>query len=366
MKKIINLKNTKRINAAQLEILRSVRGTVWPPPLPPMPVGTKPSSSKDFDLTLMICLMRNLGGLSTPSNGWDQLPLPNETIPGADLATLKWYRNQLAHMTITSMDINEFTDKWTRVDKALTSLDKGQRPHEVTEILNYDLDGEQAKTLANAELKLLKKEYLECEKEKKQIESVLFICEKEKEQIKSDLSHHKEGNLPKNIADANASLVKTWLNDDKSFYDTKASDFVYDTVKEFSCILVTSSSGLGKTATIRHIALKLQSEGFEIVSVEYPEDIIKYITIKKQVFLIDDVLGKYDLNPNLLEQWERINEKLISCLGKESGSHKILCTLRSQLALNKRFEHASTILNKEIINLEHLYSFKRRKAANID
>lgn len=82
----------------------------------------------------------------------------------------------------------------------MTSLNKGQRPYEVTEIFNYDLDGDQAKTLAKAELKLLTEEYLECEKEKKQIESVLFICEKEKEQIKSDLSHHKEGNLPKNIA----------------------------------------------------------------------------------------------------------------------------------------------------------------------
>lgn len=79
----------------------------------------------------------------------------------------------------------------------MTSLNKGQRPHEVTEILNYDLDGEQAKILANAELKLLKKEYLECKKEKEQIESVLSICVKEKEQIESDLSHYKEGNLPK-------------------------------------------------------------------------------------------------------------------------------------------------------------------------
>ncbi|CAG2224310.1 unnamed protein product [Mytilus edulis] len=113
--------------------------------------------SKDFDLTLMICLLRNIGGLITPSNGWDQLPHPNDTLPGADLATLKWYRNQLAHATDTSMDNHNFTDKWTRIEKALTSLNRGQRPSEVTEILNYDLDGEQEKIIANAELKQLKK-----------------------------------------------------------------------------------------------------------------------------------------------------------------------------------------------------------------
>ncbi|XP_052069356.1 uncharacterized protein LOC127708505 [Mytilus californianus] len=301
----------------------------------------------------MICLLRNLGCLLTPSNGWDQLPLPNDTVPGAYLATLKWYRNQLAHMTVTSMDTNEFTDKWTRVDKALTSLNNGQRPHEVTEILNYDLDGEQAKTLANAELKHMKKQFLECEQEKEQIECVLSICVKEKEQIESDLSHYREGNLPKNIADANATLVETWIKDDQSFYETKGTELVYATVKKCRCILVTSNSGSGKTATIRHIALQFKEKGFEIVPVECPDDLIKYRTNKRQVFLIDDVLGKYDLSPTLLDKWERINEKLISCLETERCIDIILCTLRSQIAVLKRFKNASTILNKEVINLEH-------------
>ncbi|XP_052106975.1 uncharacterized protein LOC127739338 [Mytilus californianus] len=290
---------------------------------------------------MMICLLRNIGGLSTPSNGWDQLPHPNDTLPGADLATLKWYRNQLAHTTVTSMDNNEFNDKWTLVEKALTSLNKGQILHEVTEILNYDLDGEQTKTLANAELKQLKKEYL--------------VWEKEKDQIESDFTYYRKGYLPKNIAEANATLVETWLNDDKTFYETEGSELVYDKLHDCNCILVTSNSGLGKTATIRHIALKFKMEGFEIVNVpvESPEYIIKYKTNKKQIFLIDDVLGKYNLSPTLLEKWERINEKLISCLETELNSNKILCTLRLQIARNKRFENASTILNKEVIDLEH-------------
>lgn len=65
----------------------------------------------------MICLLRNLGCLSTPSNGWDQLPHPNDILPGANLATLKWYRNQLAHASDTSMDNVDFTDKFTRIEK---------------------------------------------------------------------------------------------------------------------------------------------------------------------------------------------------------------------------------------------------------
>lgn len=67
----------------------------------------------------MICLLRNLGGLVTPTNGWDQLPPPNEMLLGANLATIKWYRNQLAHTTVPSMDSNEFTNKWTQVVQVL-------------------------------------------------------------------------------------------------------------------------------------------------------------------------------------------------------------------------------------------------------
>ncbi|CAG2238006.1 unnamed protein product [Mytilus edulis] len=220
---------------------------------------------------MMICLLRNIGGLSTPSNGWDTLPHPNDTLPGANLATLKWYRNQLAHTTVTVMDNKEFTDKWTLVEKV----------------------------------------------------------------------------------QANEALVETWLNDDDLFYETKGSELVYDKVMDCSCILVTSKSGLGKTATIRHIAIKLQQKGYEIVPIESPRDIIKFNTNTQQVFLIDDVLGKYDLSPTLLEKWERLNEKLITCLETNLGSSKILCTLRLHIVSQERFQNASTILNKVVFNLEH-------------
>ncbi|CAC5395169.1 unnamed protein product [Mytilus coruscus] len=122
--------------------------------------------------------------------------------------------------------------------------------------------------------------------------------------------------MPVGTQEKNAAFVETWLKDDENFNETKGSTLVYDKIKQCSCILEKSNSGLGKTVTIRHIAFKFKQEGFDIVSIESPEDIIKYKTNKKQVFLIDDVLGKYDLSPILLEQWIRINEKLISCLDK--------------------------------------------------
>lgn len=87
------------------------------------------------------------------------------------------------------------------------------------------------------------------------------------------------------------------------------SKLVYDKVKVCNCIVVTSNLGLGKTATIRHIALKFKLEEFELVPVESPMDIIKYKTTKKQLFLTDDVLGKYSLSPTRLGEWERFIQR---------------------------------------------------------
>ena len=75
------------------------------------------TSSDDFDLTLMICLLRNLGSIHPPSSGWDRLPSRNEKTIGAYLARLKFYRNWLAHSTVSTIASNDFQDMWTEVEE---------------------------------------------------------------------------------------------------------------------------------------------------------------------------------------------------------------------------------------------------------
>lgn len=75
----------------------------------------------------------------------------------------------------------------------MTSLNKGLIPNEVTEILNYDLNGERA----NTELKQLKRIYMD--------------CEREKEQLHSDFSYYREGNIPKYIAGLFQFIKRTSL-----------------------------------------------------------------------------------------------------------------------------------------------------------
>ncbi|CAG2212561.1 unnamed protein product [Mytilus edulis] len=78
--------------------------------------------SKTFDVTLMICLIRNLTSINPPVNGFDSLPLPGETTPGSDLARIKYYRNKLAHHDSNTIDTAYFHTAWTDISNAVGRL----------------------------------------------------------------------------------------------------------------------------------------------------------------------------------------------------------------------------------------------------
>ncbi|XP_076116130.1 uncharacterized protein LOC143083729 [Mytilus galloprovincialis] len=111
---ILNLVTWKVINAAQLNILQRIPGTIWPPKVTPVSIGSTDTSSAHFDVTLMVCLLRNipLSGIFPPVTGWDHLPYPHDKSPGAYLARIKYYRNEIAHSTEHNMNTLDFHDKW--------------------------------------------------------------------------------------------------------------------------------------------------------------------------------------------------------------------------------------------------------------
>lgn len=69
-------------------------------------IGTPVSST--FDITLMICLIRNLTSVQIS----DTLPLPVDTTLGADLSRIKYYRNQIAHCDDGILDDLPFHTYW--------------------------------------------------------------------------------------------------------------------------------------------------------------------------------------------------------------------------------------------------------------
>ena len=80
-------------------------------------------SSKNFDITLLMVLLRNICGLTPPATGWDKLPLPTDLSCEADIARIKYYRNTMyAHVTQASVDDATFDYHWIHIRDTLVRL----------------------------------------------------------------------------------------------------------------------------------------------------------------------------------------------------------------------------------------------------
>ena len=104
-----SLKKKRIINATQWDKLY---------PSPPSSV-----TSKDFDITLVMVLLRNICGLTAPATGWDSLPSASDTSFEANIARVKYYRNSVyGHAEQASVDDPTFNLLWKDISAALVAL----------------------------------------------------------------------------------------------------------------------------------------------------------------------------------------------------------------------------------------------------
>lgn len=67
--------------------------------------------SSDMDITLMICLLRNLKKMKIQ----DSLPRETDLCAEADISRIKYYRNWIAHNTDGQIDNNDFPAIWKNI-----------------------------------------------------------------------------------------------------------------------------------------------------------------------------------------------------------------------------------------------------------
>ena len=99
---------------------RILNPTQWAKLYPP----SRPSvSSKDFDVTLLMLLLRNICGLTPPTTGWDNLPPAADMSVEANIARVKYYRNHVVgHSSQASVDDTTFNTYWQDISNALVGL----------------------------------------------------------------------------------------------------------------------------------------------------------------------------------------------------------------------------------------------------
>lgn len=110
-------------NVTTLKALRAKRiinPIQWGVLFPPITMSV---SSRDFDTTLLVILLRNLCGLIPPVTGWDALPAVTDLSCEADIARVKYFRNTVyGHAVSASVDDTTFNDYWQDIQDTLVRL----------------------------------------------------------------------------------------------------------------------------------------------------------------------------------------------------------------------------------------------------
>ena len=119
--------------------------------------------------------------------------------------------------------------------------------------------------------------------------------------------------------------------------------------------MITGPSGIGKSTIVKLVALQLQnSDGYHILPVMCPEDIVKYLDPNiKQIFIIDDICGIFSVDSSMINSWERVNRKILKyCM--DNKEFRFLGTCRLQISVSSQFRNLQEKF--EMVECNFLYS----------
>lgn len=124
------------------------------------------------------------------------------------------------------------------------------------------------------------------------------------------------------------------------FISTRAAKHVLNCVKKNNCVLIVASSGVGKTCTLRHVALQMAKHEYEVLTVTDPSDIVKFHNpSKKMLFTVDDLCGKLSVEQCDISSWDAVIGDIQNIL--EQNNTKIIAACRLQVYKDDQFRSLS-------------------------
>ena len=79
--------------------------------------------SKNFDVTLLTILLRNICGLHPPATGWNVMPATSDTSISANITRIKIFRNEVyGHRPSAQLDDTAFETFWQEISNPLVKL----------------------------------------------------------------------------------------------------------------------------------------------------------------------------------------------------------------------------------------------------
>ena len=120
-----------------LKSRRVILGDQWEKLFPGS--GHPPNIAK-FDITLLHLLIREFSNLPPPAGGWHKLPAKNDASIQANIARIKYFRNELCYNPSTAITESEFEHKWNQISSALETVVVYIQRHKILRLKNDPID----------------------------------------------------------------------------------------------------------------------------------------------------------------------------------------------------------------------------------
>ncbi|XP_063412587.1 uncharacterized protein LOC134695294 [Mytilus trossulus] len=183
----------------------------------------------------------------------------------------------------------------------------------------------------------------------------------EPELLQNKWNKQEKDHIPLHIRAQHEQEISDWEQDKKTFDETRAIEYILESLYSKHCIVVTGSSGCGKSSNIHHAALHLRDKyGYEIIPViAGPSDIINYYKENiPQVFVVDDICGKETISKLTLQIWRDYSENLEKIFSNEKNTsvntnphqvsgQKLLVSCRLHIFKESQFQRITLLTKKE-------------------
>ncbi|CAC5366232.1 unnamed protein product [Mytilus coruscus] len=138
--------------------------------------------------------------------------------------------------------------------------------------------------------------------------------------------------IPYDVLDLQEKEILKWRKSHVHFEETTASKTVLDKIKTHGFVILSGPPGSGKSAIAYNTAFILEKdEEFKILPVSSPDEIRKYLLPEtKQVFLIDDPVGKYTVDDLSIQRWKN-EESFLTQTFTGSSTTNLILTCRSYI-----------------------------------
>ncbi|XP_062617153.1 uncharacterized protein LOC134278868 [Saccostrea cucullata] len=289
-------------------------------------IGAKTDGYKQFDITLLYTLIRNIcTKIPRPTKGWggNTMPAIGQITTGDDVKIRLIRNSMFGHISSASTSKTDFDNTWsviTDICQRLQTCTKKDYMTGLSNIQRQTLEEENETTV----IEKLREDYKnnQCLMEK--------MSSLEQDLLESKLkSENKENTLVKDI-------LQNWQEEDTAFIPTRASEVVEEKLKSQNLIALVGNSGSGKSAIIQHIALKYEERGWNVIPVNKVEEIKTIcsngVSETRFLFVFNDPLGKESLDEISYHSWKSFEEMLEMCLKR----NKLLISCRRCVFYDKR------------------------------